>query len=79
MTAVYGPLTPIEISERGSLDRTRVSRTVAALVEKGLLDKITTKTGRTMRVSLSTTGLEAYREIHPKVADVNAQVMMKSP
>ncbi len=75
MVVVHGPLTPIEISERGLLDRTRVSRTVAALVDKGLLDKTPTQTGRTMRVSVSIKGLEAYREIHPKVADVNAQVM----
>lgn len=75
MVVINGPQTPIEISERGLLDRTRVSRTISALVEKGLLDKVPTRTGRTMRVSVSIKGLEAYREIHPRVAEVNTQVM----
>lgn len=75
MVVHHGPLTPLEVSERSSLDRTRVSRTIAALVDKGLLAKTTTRTGRTMRVHASDSGLEAYREIHPQIADVNAQVL----
>jgi DNA-binding MarR family transcriptional regulator len=75
MTVANGPMTPLAISDRGSLDRTRVSRTIAALVGKGLLDKTVTRTGRTMRVCASDKGLDAYREIQPQVADVNARVL----
>lgn len=76
MTARQGPLTPLEISERGSLDRTRVSRTIAALVNKGLLERTSSSTGgRTTRVHISQAGLALHQAIHPLVTEINAQVL----
>lgn len=59
-------LTANEVAERSAMDKVTVSRAVAALEDKGLLDRVRDMGDkRKSRLSLSAKGVEVYGEIAP--------------
>lgn len=62
----YPGLTANEVAERSAMDKVTVSRAVAALEDKGLLDRVRdTGDKRKSRLSLSVKGQTVYGEIAP--------------
>lgn len=76
MLAALGPLSPSDLAARTVVDRSQTSRTLGALVAKGLLvrQKLADD-GRRVRVSLSTRGQALYAQVLPLVVRIHQEVL----
>jgi DNA-binding MarR family transcriptional regulator len=67
---------PSELAERMQRDRARTSRTISALLQKGLIERITLPHDRrSARVSLTAAGQTLYAQLMPEVQAINAQLV----
>jgi DNA-binding MarR family transcriptional regulator len=71
-----GPLTVGDLAQRAGIEAARVSRLLKALLEKGLVQR-SPSTGAHRAVVLSATprGQALYRELLPRLADINRNLM----
>lgn len=72
----HGPLSVNELADRSGVEPARVSRALQDLVAKGLVAR-TTADGDRRRAQLSATerGQALYRELLPRLADINRRIM----
>jgi DNA-binding MarR family transcriptional regulator len=76
LLADRGPLSPSELAEQGQLDRARTSRSIGALVDKELIQRLTLPADpRRARISLTVSGQRLYADVFPQVADLNRQLV----
>ena len=69
-------LLPSELAERMQRDRARTSRTVTALLGKGLIERVTLPSDRrSARISLTASGRHLYDDLMPQVQAINAQLL----
>lgn len=69
-------LLPSELAERMHRDRARTSRTISALLRKGLIERVTLPHDRrSVRVSLTAAGQALYAVLMPQVQAINAQLV----
>jgi len=69
-------LLPSELAEQMHRDRARTSRTVTALLGKGLIERVTLPNDRrSARVSLTASGQRLYEALMPQVQAINAQIL----
>lgn len=71
-----GQVSPSELAERASLDRARVSKAVAGLIEKSLIQKTAGRDDR-CRIILALTekGAKLVRDLFPQIEAINARVL----
>jgi DNA-binding MarR family transcriptional regulator len=71
----FAPLSSNEICERTAMDKTKVSRAVAALLNRGLIEREAHQTDqRLIQLTLSKTGRKIYEAIIPRARAIEAQV-----
>ncbi len=76
LLADRGPLSPSDLALQGQLDRARTSRSISALVDKGLVLRAPLASDpRRARVSLSAAGQQLYDQVFPLIAGINAQLV----
>jgi DNA-binding MarR family transcriptional regulator len=69
-------LLPSELAEQMHRDRARTSRTVTALLRKGLIERVTLPSDRrSARLSLTASGQRLYAELMPQVQAINGQIL----
>lgn len=80
LLAEAGTLQPSQLADRAQLDRTRTSRTVTALLAKGLVWK-ESQAGDARRalLRLSDTGRALHAELFPQVQAINRELMDAVP
>jgi DNA-binding MarR family transcriptional regulator len=62
----FGPQTIMDISRRANLDKSQASRTVEALLAKGILGRMgNEQDGRSVIISLSAEGRKIFRKVGP--------------
>ena len=62
----FGPQTVMDISRRANLDKSQASRTVEAMLAKGVLSRSdNNEDGRSVIIALTTTGNKIYRKVGP--------------
>jgi len=72
----FGQMTAKDICERASLHKTKVSRAVVALEDKGWLKRSTNeKDRRAKHLILSKTGEQAYQELTKEADKLNAELV----
>ena len=69
-----GPHTARELALRTGWDPGRVSRTIAALADKGLVERRADE-GRRVRVAATEQGQALYRDLFPHLAGINRRLM----
>lgn len=75
---LYGQqgLLPSELAEQMHRDRARTSRTVTALLGKGLIERVTLPSDRRrVRISLTASGQRLYEALMPQVQAINGQIL----
>lgn len=75
---LYGQqgLLPSELAEQMHRDRARTSRTVTALLGKGLIERVTLPSDRRrVRISLTAAGQRLYEALMPQVQAINGQIL----
>ena len=71
----FAPLSSNEICERTAMDKTKVSRAVAALLNRGLIEREAHQTDqRLIQLTLTKTGRKIYEAIIPRARAIEAQV-----
>ena len=75
-----GQVSPSELADRATLDRARVSKAVAGLIEKSLVQKTAGRDDR-CRIILALTdkGARLVKELFPQVEAINARVLSAVP
>lgn len=69
-------LPPSELAEQMHRDRARTSRTVTALLRKGLIQRVVLPNDRrSVQVSLSAAGQRLYEVLMPQVQAINGQIL----
>jgi DNA-binding MarR family transcriptional regulator len=69
-------LLPSELAEQMHRDRARTSRTVTALLRKGLIERVTLLNDRrSARLSLTDLGQRLYADLMPQVQAINGQIL----
>ena len=69
-------LLPSVLAERMRRDRARTSRTLTALLRKGLIEReVLSYDRRSARVRLSTAGQALYQQLMPQVQAINARIL----
>lgn len=72
----HGPLSPSELAEMAQLDRSRTSRAIGVLAEKGLLSRqVHAADTRRAQLTLTDEGRQLHAEIFPEVAAINARLL----
>lgn len=65
-----------ELAAQMHRDRARTSRTVTALLAKGLIERVTLPSDRrSVRISLSASGQRLYDALMPQVQAINSQIL----
>ena len=75
---LYGQqgLLPSELAEQMHRDRARTSRTVTALLGKGLIERVALPSDRrSVRISLTASGQRLYEALMPQVQAINGQIL----
>ena len=75
---LYGEpgLLPSALAEQMHRDRARTSRTVTALLRKGLIERVTLPNDRrSARLNLTPMGQRLYTELMPQVQAINGQIL----
>jgi DNA-binding MarR family transcriptional regulator len=67
----FAPLSSNEICERTAMDKAKVSRAVATLVKRGLIER---EPQRLIQLTLSKAGRKIYEAIIPRARAIEAQV-----
>lgn len=76
LLADNGPMQPSQLAAHAQLDRTRTSRTISALIAKGLLQKHgIAGDGRQALVQLSAAGLALHAQLFPLVQHINQELL----
>lgn len=76
LLAEVGQLQPSQLAEQAQLDRTRTSRTITALLAKGLvLRESQAGDARRALLRLSDTGRALHAELFPQVQAINRELM----
>ena len=76
LLADKGPMQPSQLADHAQLDRTRTSRTISALIAKGLLQKQTMAgDGRLALVQLSESGRALHGQLFPQVKAINQELL----
>lgn len=76
MLAELGGMSPSDLAARTTVDRSQTSKTLRALMGKGLVDRLPVPgDGRKARVLLTETGANIYRKIFPRVAQLHNELM----
>ncbi|MCJ0765115.1 MarR family winged helix-turn-helix transcriptional regulator [Variovorax terrae] len=76
MLARDGPLSPSEIALRASLDRARVSKAIASLIEKSLMQRTAVRDDRCRAVlTLTPKGINLANELFPQIDEINERVL----
>jgi DNA-binding MarR family transcriptional regulator len=71
----YGPLSAVEISKRSNLEKTKISRAVQRLYERGWLRRIYLESDRRRhQLELTKDGLKVSRELSKMAASFNEQI-----
>jgi DNA-binding MarR family transcriptional regulator len=71
----YGPLSAVEISKRSNLEKTKISRAVQRLYERGWLRRIYLESDRRRhQLELTKDGLKVSRELSKMAASFNQQI-----
>lgn len=80
LLAEVGQLQPSQLAEQAQLDRTRTSRTITALLAKGLVRR-ESQAGDARRalLRLSDTGRALHAELFPQVQAINRELMDAVP
>ncbi|MDP9990320.1 DNA-binding MarR family transcriptional regulator [Variovorax boronicumulans] len=74
--AEVGEITPSALAQRLDLDRVRTSRGLRSLTEKKLVERRQdTEDRREVHVRLSSSGRQLYRELFPRVASLNSELL----
>lgn len=76
MLAELGGMSPSDLAARTTVDRSQASKTLRGLMVKGLVDRQPVPgDGRKARVLLTESGMQLYRQIFPRVAQVHNELM----
>jgi DNA-binding MarR family transcriptional regulator len=76
LLAAHGAMSPSELSQRAHLERTRTSRHITELVEKGLIARVQNmQDGRRAQVDLTADGRRLHDELFPQSVHFNGQVL----
>ncbi|MBV8248573.1 MAG: MarR family transcriptional regulator [Comamonas sp.] len=76
MLAAHGPLSPTELAEHANLERARVSRHIATLVDRQLIRRFKVDAdGRRAKVELAPAGQALYQALFPESVRFNQQVL----
>lgn len=76
----YAPLSAGDVAQRTAMDKVRVSRAIARLVRRGLVDRRTDGGDRRRSVlRLSREGGRVYRDIMPSALAVEAELLAALP
>lgn len=76
LLAEKGPLRPSQLAEHAQLDRTRTSRTISGLIEKGLLQKQSIAADRRQAlVQLTSSGIKLHGQLFPQVQAINQELL----
>ncbi len=71
----YGPLSAVEISKRSNLEKTKISRAVQRLQERGWLRRIYLESDRRRHeLELTKAGVKVFRELSKMAANFNQQL-----
>ena len=71
----FAPLSSNEICERTAMDKAKVSRAVAALLKRGLIEREAHETDqRLLQLTLSKQGRKIYEAIIPRARAIEAEV-----
>jgi DNA-binding MarR family transcriptional regulator len=71
----FAPLSSNEICERTAMDKAKVSRAVATLLKRGLIEREAHATDqRLIQLTLSRTGRKVYEAIIPRARAIEAEV-----
>jgi DNA-binding MarR family transcriptional regulator len=66
VVGTFGPQTVMDISRRGNLDKSQASRTVDALLSKGILARTDSDVdGRSVVISLTAEGRKIFKKVGP--------------
>jgi len=69
----YGPISAVDISKRSNLEKTKISRAVQRLEERGWLRRIFLESDRRRhQLELTKTGLKVFRELAKLAGQFNA-------
>lgn len=76
MLARDGSLPPSEMALRASLDRARISKAVASLIDKSLIQRTAVHDGRCRAVlALTPKGIQLANELFPQIDEINEHVL----
>ena len=75
MLGAFAPLSSNEICERTAMDKAKVSRAVATLLKRGLIEREAHETDqRLIQLTLSKAGRKIYEAIIPRARAIEAEV-----
>ena len=76
MLADLNAMSPSDLADRTTVDRSQASKTLRALMNKGLVDrKSVPGDGRKAQVSLTSSGADLYAKLFPRVVQVHNEVL----
>ena len=80
LLAEHGQLQPSALAELAQLDRTRTSRTVTALIAKGLVQReAQAGDARRALLQLSARGQQLFAELFPRIQAINLELLSTVP
>lgn len=76
LLSASGPLAPSLLAEQAGLDRSRTSKALMPLLDKGLVTRaVDPRDGRRATVSLTAEGEALYRRLFPRVVEINVRLL----
>lgn len=76
LLSTLGPLAPSQLAEQSGLDRSRTSKALMPLLDKGLVTRaVDPHDGRRATVSLTAEGEALYRKLFPRVVEINVRLL----
>ncbi len=76
MLGSYAPMSLQGLAREVNVDKSQASRSVSALIERGLLQRDSDETdGRGVQLSLTRQGMQLYRKVFPKAVKRNEELL----
>lgn len=76
LLSARGPLAPSQLAEQAGLDRSRTSKALMPLLDKGLVTRaVDPHDGRRATVSLTADGEVLYARLFPRVVEINVRLL----
>lgn len=76
MLGAQAPMSLLGLAREVNVDKSQASRSVSALIERGLLQRESDETdGRGIQLSLTRQGLQLYRKVFPKAVKRNEELL----